>query len=409
MAAARSVYELSESHWNRLQDIVEQFESDSHNAFPRDIHRYLLDVEDPLREYVLTELICADLELHWQQGRSRLLEAYLAEFPELEQHGAVPDLLYNEYLIRQRIGDKPGMAEYESRHPQHFAALARMVGTVQDPDAVLSERPEATSDDTGPPPKDDKSDRGVLARWQNLRNANDGTLRFRPRQRPAQPTLILFDDEGLPGERVVVRQLKFRIGRTEGELTIGHDTLISGRHATLLWKNGELTLVDECSRNGTFWRLRAGQPCRLTKCDRFLCGVNLFQFDLDDGSGKSADTSADRVNCDAPSGSQRARLMRLGERGEAVREFQLSAGNAVTIGCHPKSDIVVSDRFVSPKHARVFHMPQEDAWVLEDRDSLNGVFIRIRAPIRLVHGDMFRIGEQLVGVLFPINLPESET
>jgi pSer/pThr/pTyr-binding forkhead associated (FHA) protein len=407
MPAARSVYELGEASWNRLQGIVERFEKHCGESFPRNIDDYLPPPNDPLRGFVLAELICADLEMHWHLRQPRHVEFYLERYPELHNHGCLPELLYNEFLIRHRLGDRPQVSEYQTRFPQYHGAFQQLVGAKADakPTDDASVR-EATSVDAGPARQEDTTTRkGCFARWQGLKNAKDGTLRYRPVQRMVQPTLVVFDDEGLPGERIVLRQPKFRIGRSEGELLLAHDMLVSGRHATLMWKHGSLTLVDEGSRNGTFWRLRTGQACRLVDGDRFLCGNQLFQFNRI--AAEPATNDARSRSRDAPdSAAQRAlaKLTRLGERGETVRELVLQADCRITIGRDPKTTIAVADPFLSPRHARVRNVSREDVWLVEDLASLNGVFLRIRGPIRLSHGDMFRVGEQLIGVLFPLNL-----
>src|SRR5207245_2179681 len=68
------------------------------------------------RQELLAELIKIDLEYRWQRGpaaeRPRL-ENYLGQFPELGPVDRLaPDLIGEEYRVRQRWGDRPGHADY---------------------------------------------------------------------------------------------------------------------------------------------------------------------------------------------------------------------------------------------------------------------------------------------------------
>src|SRR5206468_11995421 len=92
---------------------------------------------DSLREVVLQKLIRTDLEVRWRRGQAIRLEQYLEQFPELGtlQH-LPPELVYEEYRIRQCYGDKPGLAAYQTRFPDQFDEFQRLareqpVGTLR--------------------------------------------------------------------------------------------------------------------------------------------------------------------------------------------------------------------------------------------------------------------------------------
>src|SRR5688572_15158016 len=65
------------------------------------------------------------------------------------------------------------------------------------------------------------------------------TPHFRPTQRPALALLYVLDDGSDDGECVRVRADRFVIGRTDGDLRIPHDALMSARHAELSRPRGE--------------------------------------------------------------------------------------------------------------------------------------------------------------------------
>jgi len=51
------------------------------------------------------------------------------------------------------------------------------------------------------------------------------------------------------------------------------------------------------------------------------------------------------------------------------------------------------DPFCSPVHANFFYFAEQ--FFVEDKGSLNGVYIRIKGPTKIRHGAYFRVGEQL--------------
>ena len=101
----------------------------------------------------------------------------------------------------------------------------------------------------------------------------------------------------------------------------------------------------------------------------------------------------------SPSGPSLVRIHEEGEKGEV---FPLSPGTTV-IGREDADLTFPDDHLLSSRHAsiRVEAVRQEDGstafrCTLKDEGSLNGVYIRIRGPQRLRHGDHVAIGKQVV-------------
>ena len=81
-----------------------------------------------------------------------------------------------------------------------------------------------------------------------------------------------------------------------------------------------------------------------------------------------------------------------GEGGDGVT-YHLSATNH-TVG-RATGDIRFSeDLFLNPEHARF--TVQGGRLFVKDLGSVNGVFVRIKSPVQLEHGDYFLVGEQLL-------------
>jgi serine/threonine protein kinase len=122
---------LRRPEWERLQDILEPFERAWHDlADPDglvDLAAFVPRADDPLRPVALCELIKADVEFRWRRGRPVRIEEYLGRFPELgPAHELPPGLLFEEYRVRQRHGDRPPLDEYQARFPGQYPQLVRL-------------------------------------------------------------------------------------------------------------------------------------------------------------------------------------------------------------------------------------------------------------------------------------------
>ncbi len=86
-------------------------------------------------------------------------------------------------------------------------------------------------------------------------------------------------------------------------------------------------------------------------------------------------------------------LIQIHPDGSEGEHVDLGDGNIV-VGRDSSLGILADDPFLSSLHARFEY---EDGWLtVHDLDSYNGVFIRLRDELTLVHDDLFRIGRQLL-------------
>lgn len=82
-------------------------------AGPHDLARLLPAKGDPDYLWVLCEMVRADLEMTWTEGKPRRLREYKRDFPELFQDGPILRAIANEeYHIRESHGDHPNAEEY---------------------------------------------------------------------------------------------------------------------------------------------------------------------------------------------------------------------------------------------------------------------------------------------------------
>ncbi len=120
--------ELSTEGWHRLQHCANRFEQAWKGGTAVDLSQFLPPAGDPLRDRCLHELVKVDLEMRWRSGQPVVLEYYLEKLPELGPAEALPvDLVYEEYLVRHRHGDKPTLSVYSARFPAQYEELARLV------------------------------------------------------------------------------------------------------------------------------------------------------------------------------------------------------------------------------------------------------------------------------------------
>jgi len=223
------------------------------------------------------------------------------------------------------------------------------------------------------------------------------TPQFRPTQRPALALLIVLDDGRDDGEKVRIRSDRFVIGRTEGDLRIGHDTLMSARHAELSRPGGDggplWVLTDLESTNGTFVRIGTGL---LKSGHEFILGRSRYRFDggqADDPpphpgatAGATRPWHPERELLAVPS------LTELYPTGDGPR-VPLTKGE-YWIGRDARACAIVprGDPYVCPRHARLYR-DQKQRWHIANFNSVNGVLLRVE-KMSLDRGCRFLLGEQ---------------
>src|SRR5262245_35604510 len=108
----------------------------------------LLQQAGPLSPAQLTAVLRADQRRRWQAGQRLPVEFYLRRYPAVEgDPEAALDLIYGEYLLRERLGPPPDPAEILLRFPEHADLLRAQVGfhrALADPDAPAQTATGAT-------------------------------------------------------------------------------------------------------------------------------------------------------------------------------------------------------------------------------------------------------------------------
>ena len=226
------------------------------------------------------------------------------------------------------------------------------------------------------------------------------TSLYRPTGRPPVALLTVHDDGRNDGEIIRIRQARFVIGRTEGDLVIPIDGRISSRHVEITLQSvGGLhrwVVTDLQSTHGMFVRVS-----RTVLADRaeFLVGGGRYRLDapqhVEDATAdfvaNAANTGETRGWDAAPSPFRPPALTELlgseiGNRFLLVKpEYWIGSDPTCTV-CRP------DDPFCEPRHVRLFRGSRGN-WHAEHNKTQNGLWLRM-AQITAEGMILFQIGEQ---------------
>ena len=191
---------------------------------------------------------------------------------------------------------------------------------------------------------------------------------YRPILRKPMAILHVVDDGREDGESIRVRSEEIVIGRSDGDVRIPHDISMSPRHARIERLNGSAwQLIDLGSAGGTFVRVLMA---KLKDGSILQIGCTRFRFEAADPND--------------------AWLVEIVPDGNGRRhECRAPATTVGRTGCGAR--ITIDDPFVSPVHAEV--QRTAGGWRVENR-GLNGLWVKIDAPVKLAQPSQFQCGEQ---------------
>ena len=226
---------------------------------------------------------------------------------------------------------------------------------------------------------------------------------FRPTSRPPLAILTVFDDGKAEGEVIRIRDSRFIIGRTEGDLRIPIDGRMSSRHVeiTLQTIGGihRWVVTDLQSTHGMFVRVtrtvlndRSEIPGRQRPLPvRIPAGAGR-------GDPRSASPGrAGGVRADPRLGRRPQPLPRTGgDRAHGRRDRQPhapdQAGVLDRLPTRPAPSAARDDPFCEPRHVRLSR-DSKGGWHAEHNKTLNGLWVRM-AQIVVDSVVRFQIGEQ---------------
>lgn len=220
-------------------------------------------------------------------------------------------------------------------------------------------------------------------RDQALRAESQPAKLFRPTTRPPVVQLTICDDGSATGEIIRIRDEQFIVGRTEGNLKLPFDDLLSSRHLAITRQtvkgSWRWVVTDLQSKNGVFFRV---SKAPLSHNTEFLIGNGCYRYQLNQNAGpetaiwngNEADAPATRelLANQSPGGSLLSEVV----RGGSGQRISL-AKETYTIGSHKSCDIVrFDDPFTESKHATLARS-DKGTWVIQNNKAKNGVWIRL--------------------------------
>ena len=182
------------------------------------------------------------------------------------------------------------------------------------------------------------------------------------------------------------------IGRTEGDLRFD-DPHLAARHARLIRESGGYVLVPLELRNGVY--LRIASPTPLTSGDYLLVGKQVLLFEEIPSAERTLPPGIEQgvVLFGTPTRPPWGRLRQMTAAGTARDIYHLTRSETV-LG-REQGDIVFSgDEFMSRRHAAI--RVKSAGFELEDLESSNGTFLRLRTQHALCGGEMLRLGDELL-------------
>ncbi len=224
---------------------------------------------------------------------------------------------------------------------------------------------------------------------------------YRPTVRPPVAVLTVFDDGKTDGESIRIRDHRFIIGRTEGDLCIPLDGRISAKHVEITHQVvGGLhrwVVTDLQSTHGMF--VRVSRTVLADKAE-FLVGNGRYRFDAPQvDAGQTVDHVPNEGGFsethgldDGASPLRPAAVTEL--IGKDIGNRMLLIKAEYWIGSDPSCPICrPDDPFCEPRHIRLYRGGKHGGWHAEHQKSLNGLWLRM-PQIAVESTARFQIGEQ---------------
>ncbi len=210
--------------------------------------------------------------------------------------------------------------------------------------------------------------------------------------------LAVVDESGEISSTHDLTGAETTIGRDGADIEFRDDAFMSPLHAQVNITDGQFSVRDLGSRNGTW--IFIAEPHRLSDGDLVLIGSQILLFRRlgYPGPHPPERDATRRMGSLVPS-ADIARLVQLRSDGSQRDTFHLSPGRNMGIGRERGDWIFGYDPSLSALHAEV---RSEDAdFVVVDAGSRNGVAVSVRGEVTLKNGSRFLVGDKLFRLVLP--------
>ena len=193
---------------------------------------------------------------------------------------------------------------------------------------------------------------------------------------------LVMTQEGCEGIEFVLEKANVTLGRaTINEIVLLHDSKVSRHHARIDKKEAGFTIVDLGSTNGTYVNGKRVGSSTLVPGNVIKLGDTVFRFESGppqiepDVIPLNSEEDLEKTLC------RTALSMTL--KDTEIPRFAVHTpdktwevsmtGEALSIGRHPQSDIVLDQPMVSRHHARI--EKRGETFIIRDLGSTNGTFV----------------------------------
>ena len=207
--------------------------------------------------------------------------------------------------------------------------------------------------------------------------------------------VVVINEDGSDGGKYPLFEGVNTIGRSGTDVEFGEDIYLDPHHADVLVDGDLVTITDRESLNGTF--IRITEPALIEHGDTFRVGQELMRYEEVEQFASIIDPPPDDtelLGAPAPDGTW-GRLVQVINPDLTGNAFLLT-GRFVTIG-RERGDITFpGDGYVSGRHATLTR--RAGSLYLEDLDSSNGTYVRVKGSAAVFDGDLLLLGQQLFRV-----------
>ncbi len=206
---------------------------------------------------------------------------------------------------------------------------------------------------------------------------------FRPSIRPPVALLTIYDDGRAKGENIRIRNEQFVVGRTEGDLRLGFDEMLSSRHFAITRQvvagDWRWVVTDLQSRNGVFFRV---SKAPLSHESEFLVGGGCYKYQIvQNVEPETTGWNHAQLNGPGTKAYQPELPAGVATLSEIVRGIGGTrtrlAKDLYTIGRSTACDIVrPNDPFAAPVHVHLSRSAK-GTWIIQNNGTRNGVWLRL--------------------------------
>ncbi|MDX9720086.1 MAG: FHA domain-containing protein [Myxococcota bacterium] len=207
---------------------------------------------------------------------------------------------------------------------------------------------------------------------------------------PVRGRLVLIHPDGSEGESVALIDGENILG-SSSVTVLSESDFVSPQHCRVNCAQGHITIEDLGSLNGVYLRL-ANDPVVLLHGDQIRIGQEVFRYVDWERRVPIAQSGDDTLLQGGPAVDAWGALELLHAPGQVSNVYVLTDDEQV-IGREMGQIVLRDDGFISGQHACL--RPSPTGVTIQDLDSSNGTYVRLRRPYRAKDGDFLQIGEQL--------------